>query len=80
MSLLKNGRKVKMCNLRKTLEEVPDSYNDFIEGCLYLAKKHNVEEGLLNYIRTNPDANTGEIILAIDDLAGVEPTPLEIVD
>ena len=69
-----------MCNLKKILEEVPDSYDDFVEGCLYLAKKHNVEDALLDYIRVNASANTGEIILAIDDLAGIESKPLEIVD
>jgi hypothetical protein len=67
-------------NLKNLLLQVSDCYDDFVKGCLFLAKDYGVENSLINWLENNPEARTDEIIEKIDDLAGVEPTPLEIVD
>ena len=69
-----------MDNLEELLKHVSDTYEDFVKGCLFLAKDFNVEEELKEYITSNPEAKTDDIIEQIYVLANVERKPLEIVD
>ena len=69
-----------MDNLEELLKHVSDTYEDFVKGCLFLVKDFNVEEELKEYITSNPEAKTDDIIEQIYVLANVERKPLEIVD
>ena len=66
--------------LEKLLRNTPDSYDDYVKGCLFLAKEYGIETKLIEYLKTNEDASTSEVIEAIDRLAGVNSMPLEIID
>ncbi|MBP1549729.1 MAG: hypothetical protein J6A05_06960 [Oscillospiraceae bacterium] len=48
--------------LRKLLENVSDSYSDFVTCGIRTAKKHNCIDKLGNYIKNNPTATTSDII------------------
>ena len=53
--------------LRKLLENVSDSYIDFVHGCLALAKKYNAYDYIIKYIENNPDATTSDITEYLSD-------------
>lgn len=47
--------------LKYMLERVSDSYSDFVNGVMLIAKKENIEQELVNFISQNPSANSSEI-------------------
>jgi len=51
-----------MDELRKLLENVSDSYKDFVDGLCSLAKEYDEIDILIDYIKENPEANSSEII------------------
>ena len=69
-----------MDNLEELLKHVSDTYEDFVKGCLFLAKDYSVVEELKEFMTSNPDSKTDDIIEEIFALANVEMKPLEIVD
>ncbi len=48
--------------LRNLLENVSDSYSDFVVGVLRVAKKYNSTDIIAEYILKNPNATTSEMI------------------
>lgn len=61
--------------LKKLLENVSDTYYDFVEGALIEAKKdESYAEKLINYLKNNPDATTSEIIkYETEEIFGIKP-------
>ena len=70
--------KANLCELEELLRNVSDAYEDFVKGCLFLAKDFNVVRELKGFIISNPKARTDDIIEEIFTLANVEMKPLEI--
>lgn len=62
-------------NLKGALENVSDSYPDFVIGGLRLARKYpNYIDKILSFIQSNPTANTSEIIkFETEEILGIKP-------
>ena len=80
MKSSESGNLINMKNLEELLKNVDDTYDDFVKGCLFLAKDYSVVEELKEFMTSNPDSKTDDIIEEIFALANVEMKPLEIVD
>ena len=61
--------------LKKLLENVSDTYYDFVKGALIEAKKdESYAEKLIDYLKNNPDATTSEIIkYETEEIFGIKP-------
>lgn len=61
--------------LRECLENVSDSYDDFVEGGIMTAKNHvGYAEKLLAHIKANPNETTSDIIkYETEELLGIKP-------
>lgn len=59
-----------MSELKNLLINVPDSYFDFVESLLDEAGKSDKrKQGLIKYLRTNPDATTSDVLdFLVNDL------------
>ncbi len=59
-----------MSELKKLLISVPDSYYDFVESMLDEARKSEKrKQGLIRYLKSNPDATTSDVLkFIVDDL------------
>lgn len=61
-----------MGELRTLLEKVSDSYDDFVEGMMvYLKDDPENREKVTEYIQSNPDAKTDDILEYMDELWGI---------
>ena len=61
-----------MSELKKLLIRVPDSYYDFVEGLLDEAKKsENRKRGLISFLKSNPGANTSQVLKYVVDNLGL---------
>ncbi len=47
--------------LRRLLEQVPDSYPDFVRVMLHLADRYDNHQDVTDYIINNPNAQTDDI-------------------
>ncbi len=53
-----------MNELKSLLIGVPNSYYDFVEGMLQIASKSDYAKNeLIEFIKSNPTASSGEVIL-----------------
>lgn len=61
--------------LKQLLENVSDTYDDFVYGIMQTAKKSPKNcEKLYDYIKNNPSANTSEIItFETEEIYGIKP-------
>ena len=61
--------------VKKLLENVSDTYYDFVEGALIEAEKdESYAEKLIDYLKNNPDATTSEIIkYETEEIFGIKP-------
>lgn len=51
-----------MDELRKLLENVSDSYEDFVDCMCSIAKDYDEVDILIDYIKENPEADSSDII------------------
>lgn len=51
-----------MEKLRIALENVSDSYEDFVIGLLAIASEYDMAEQIISYLRYYPNAETSDII------------------
>ena len=64
--------------LRSLLENVKDSYSDFVHGGLVTAKNHNAYDKMISFIENNPDATTSDIVLFdTEEILGIKPVYVE---
>ncbi|MBR1568552.1 MAG: hypothetical protein IJ648_06265 [Lachnospiraceae bacterium] len=57
-----------MDELTVLLNGIEDSYYDFVSGILHYAeKKPSRLEALLNYIRSNPDIRSSDVVRFVSD-------------
>lgn len=72
-----------MEELKALLENVSDSYYDFVQGMLLNAKEHydRIDE-IIAYIKDNPEANTSDILgWTLLTMDGIDyDNPVSIVD
>lgn len=60
--------------LRELLENVSDSYPDFVSCGISVAKNHNSIDEIGNFIKNNPEAKTSDVILYVsEEIAGYKP-------
>lgn len=58
-----------MDELMKLLEEVPDKYDDFIDGMRVVLKKHeDYIDDVISYIKEHPGCKSDDIIEYLDVL------------
>ena len=50
------------------LEAVPDSYKDFVSGIINSLDTEEMQEELIAYMESHPDADTSKIIIYVDDV------------
>ncbi len=61
-----------MDELKKLLESVPDSYDDFVGGMLvYLKDDEENRNKVVEYIKNNPEKKTDDILEYMDELWGI---------
>ena len=57
-----------MVELRELLENIEDSYKDFVEAiCHYAQKSPSRLEILLEYIKTNPSVKSSDVVRFVSD-------------
>lgn len=61
------GKQTLRDELRALLENVPDSYPDFVKVMMHLAARHNNHQDVIDYIKNNPNAQTDDIDEFFDD-------------
>lgn len=54
-------------SLREMLENISDSYPDFVSGIMLSMENDNHVDRLIEFISDNPEADTSEIIAYVDD-------------
>ena len=54
--------------LKALLESVPDAYCDFVKFGISVADTDDKRNQLIEYLKSNPDARTSQIITYIDDV------------
>ena len=60
-----------MEELKELLENVSDTYEDFVMGILADTKDDDKRAKITEYIKSNPDAKTDDIIECLDKLEGL---------
>lgn len=50
-----------MDELKGLLQKVSDSYDDFVNGVLSVAKQSGIVDEMIDYIKTNPEADSSGI-------------------
>ena len=70
-----NMKEDNLKELRKCLESISDSYDDFVEGGIITAKNHEgYAKKLIEHIKSNPDETTSDIIkYETETLLGIKP-------
>lgn len=61
------NNELKETELKQLLETVDDSYTDFVIAMLHTAKKYNAYEQIIDFIKSNPQANSSDICEFADD-------------
>ena len=54
-------------SLREMLENISDSYPDFVSGIMLSMENDNHVDRLIEFISDNPEADTSAIIAYVDD-------------
>ena len=54
-------------SLREMLENISDSYPDFVSGIMLSMEDDNHVDRLIEFISDNPEADTSAIIAYVDD-------------
>lgn len=62
----------KQDELKALLEDISDSYPDFVNFGIGVADTDEKRKQLIEYLQSNPDANTSQIISYIDDVLDPE--------
>lgn len=63
-----------MDELKKRLEAVSDTYEDFVGGILAIARKDESFPGrICEFIDNNPDAKSSDIVVFSVELDGIKP-------
>lgn len=66
----------KLDELKRLLENVPDSYQDFVDAGLSEAENNDeFADKVISYINANPSASTSEIIrFETETIFGIKPS------
>ncbi|MCH5200612.1 MAG: hypothetical protein J1F60_06590 [Oscillospiraceae bacterium] len=59
--------------LKELLTNVSDSYDDFVNGELLFAKKHNYVDKIIDFIENTPNVTTSQVIEKGAELSGIKP-------
>ena len=65
---------------RELMQNVPDSYSDFVDSmCRWMERDDNIRKLVMEQLRINPDSDTQDLMGILWDYLGIgEPT--ELVD
>ena len=66
-------------NYREQLNNIPGSYDDFVNSVVRWSEKDNdIKNTITQHLKSNPDTTTSEVLGIIWDKAGIgEPLPFE---
>ena len=65
---------------RELMENISDSYDDFVNSMVrWMKRDNNIRKKILEYINTNPNATTSDILGILWECLGIGK-PLEAVD
>lgn len=59
--------------LKTALEEIRDSYSDFVDAILSEAEDYNAYDELIQFIRSHPDVTSSEVIRYLSEEIWEEP-------
>ncbi len=59
--------------LMKCLESVKDTYSDFVYGGMSIMKTDSDKTAVINYIKSNPNTTTSDVITKFSELLGIFP-------
>ena len=62
----------KESKLKSLLDNVSDSYKDFVDGIMIRAKKYNLTDKLIDLIGNSENITTSQIIGAVSDMRGIK--------
>lgn len=63
----------KIDELKKLLESLNDSYDDFVRGLLHSAKKsESIRDKIILYIKDSENVTTSDVIDYLDELEGIK--------
>lgn len=62
----------KETKLKSLLDNVSDSYKDFVDGIMIRAKKYNLTDKLIDLIGNSENITTSQIIGAVSDMRGIK--------
>lgn len=64
----------KIETLKYLLQNVSDSYSDFVIGGLCTAKNHNSYDKIIEYLENNPTAKTSDVIKYMtEEILNIKP-------
>ena len=66
--------------LKELLNNVSDSYPDFVSGTALFANKYGVVDDLVMFLQTHKELTTDDVLTQLCDLANLEVKPIEIID
>ena len=66
--------------IRKMLENLPHSYEDFVDSVTYeMERDVEVKRAITDYVKVNPDASPSDVLRILWKHLGIE-SPIEIVE
>ncbi len=59
--------------LKTLLENISDTYSDFVQVTLISAVRNNVVDDIIEYINQNSNVNTSDVLIRMNELEGIFP-------
>lgn len=66
---------------RELMENISDSYEDFVDSMVrWMSRDCNIRTKVLDYLKTNSNPSSSDILGVLWDCLGIGGEPIEIVD